>query len=140
MRVVLDTNVIISALLFTGRTSDLTPLWQAGEITPLVSREILDEYIQVLAYPKFHLTENEIRSLIEEEVLPYVQVVKPRKRLNVVRRDPSDDKFIECAVAGKSLVIVSGDKDLLSLETYRNISIMTPVQFLESLGESKKLR
>ena len=131
MRVVLDTNVIISALLFTGRTSELTPLWQAGEITPLLSREILDEYIQVLAYPKFRLAETEIKNLIEEEVLPYVHVIKPRKHLRVVRRDPSDNKFIECAVAGKSLVIVSGDKDLLSLGTYRNISIMTPAQEIQ---------
>ena len=51
-----------------------------------------------------------------------------------------DFNLIECAVAGKSRVIVSGDKDLKSLGTYRNISILTPVQFLESLGESKKLR
>ena len=94
MRVVLDTNVIISALLFTGRTSELTPLWKAGKITPLVSKEILDEYIKVLAYPKFRLTATEIGSLIEEEVLPYFQVIKPRRRLRVVRRDPSDDKFI----------------------------------------------
>ena len=140
MRVVLDTNVIISALLFTGRTSELTPLWQAGEITPLLSKDILDEYIKVLAYPKFRLTATEVGSLIEEEVLPYVQVIKPRRRLRVVRRDPSDDKFIECAVAGKSRIIVSGDKDLLSIGTYRKITIMTPVQFLESLGEFQKLR
>jgi len=140
MRVVLDTNVIISALLFTGRTSELTPLWQRGEITPLLSRDILDEYIKVLAYPKFRLTATEIESLIEKEVLPYVQVIKPRRRLRVVRRDPSDDKFIECAVAGKSRIIVSGDKDLLSVGTYRQITILTPVQFLESLGESQKLR
>ncbi|MSP38421.1 MAG: putative toxin-antitoxin system toxin component, PIN family [Deltaproteobacteria bacterium] len=140
MRVVLDTNVIISALLFSGRTSELTALWQSGEITPLLSKDILDEYIRVLAYPKFHLTAAEIKSLIAEEVLPYVQIVRPRQRFSVIRRDPSDNKFIECAVAGKSRVIVSGDKDLLSLATFRDITIMTPVRFLESLGKNKKLR
>ena len=56
MRVVLDTNVLISALLFSGVASDLVPLWQKEKITVLLSREILEEYLRVLAYPKFQLT------------------------------------------------------------------------------------
>ena len=55
--------------------------------------------------------------------------VKPRGRLNVVRRDPSDNKFLECAVAGKARVIISGDKDLLSLGRHRQIQIQSPAQF-----------
>ena len=53
MRVVLDTNVVVSALLFTGISSKLVPLWQGGVITALVSRNILEEYLRVLSYPKF---------------------------------------------------------------------------------------
>ena len=130
MRVVLDTNAVVSALLFTGISSNLVSLWQKGLITLLLSREVLDEYLRVLSYPKFDLSEGEIKELIQEEILPYAQVVKPKRRLRVVRRDPSDNKFIECAVAGKARVIISGDRDLLSLGRYRQIRIQSPAQFL----------
>jgi putative PIN family toxin of toxin-antitoxin system len=131
VRVVLDTNVVVSALLFTGISSKLLPLWQDNVITVLLSRAILEEYLRVLSYPKFKLSEGDIKGLIEEELLPYVETVKPGRRLCVVDRDPSDDKFIECAVAGKARVIISGDKDLLSIGRYQRILIQSPAQFLE---------
>ncbi len=130
MRVVLDTNVLISALLFTGISSKLVSLWQKGSITPLLSRKVLDEYLRVLSYPKFQLSEEDIKELIREEILPYAEVVKPKRRLRIVQRDPSDNKFLECAVAGKASLIISGDKDLLSLGRYRHIRIQSPAQFL----------
>ena len=135
MRVVLDTNAVVSALLFSGISSELVSLWQKGLITLLLSREILDEYLRVFSYPKFELTEEEIKELIQEEILPYAEVVKPKRRLRVVQRDPSDDKFIECAVAGKARVIISGDKDLLSLGRYRQIRILSPAKFLVDNAE-----
>ncbi len=135
MRVVLDTNVLISALLFTGAPSGLVPLWQSGAITVLLSRAILDEYLRVLSYPRFQLTEAEIRALVEEELLPYFEVVSPKKRLRVIRRDPSDDKFLECAVAGKADVIVSGDNDLLELGNYQRIRIQSAAAFLAAIKE-----
>jgi len=115
VRVVLDTNVVISSLLFTGVSSKLVPLWQSGMITALVSRDIVEEYLRVFSYPKFKLSDAEIKGLIQEELLPYTEVIKPRRRLRVVERDPTDDKFVECAVTGKARVIVSGDKDLLTM-------------------------
>jgi putative PIN family toxin of toxin-antitoxin system len=130
VRVVLDTNAVVSALLFSGISSKLVSLWQKGSITPLLSREVLDEYLRVLSYPKFELSEKEIKELIQEEILPYTEVVKPKRRLRVVQRDPSDNKFLECAVAGNARVIISGDKDLLSLRRYRQIRIQSPAQFL----------
>jgi uncharacterized protein len=93
-------------------------------------RGILEEYLRVLSYPKFQLSEAEIKSLTEEELLPYVEVVNPRRRLRVVERDPSDNKFLECAMTGKARVIISGDKDLLSIGRYRSISIQSPAKFL----------
>jgi putative PIN family toxin of toxin-antitoxin system len=135
VRVVLDTNAIVSALLFSGISSELVSLWQKGLITLLLSREILDEYLRVFSYRKFELTEEEIKELIQEEILPYAEVVKPKRRLRVVQRDPSDDKFIECAVAGKARVIISGDKDLLSLGRYRQIRILSPAKFLADNAE-----
>jgi putative PIN family toxin of toxin-antitoxin system len=130
VRVVLDTNVLVSALLFTGITSEIVPLWQKGVISVLLSRDILEEYLRVLSYPKFELSEAEIKALIGEELLPFITIVKPKRRLSVVKRDPSDNKFLECAPAGKARVIVSGDKDLLSIGHYRRVRIQTPAQFL----------
>jgi putative PIN family toxin of toxin-antitoxin system len=98
---------------------------------------MLDEYLRVFNYPKFELAEEEIKELIQEEILPYVEVVKPKRRSRVVQRDPSDNKFLECAVAGKARVIISGDKDLLTLARYRRIRIQTPAQFL---AENSDLR
>jgi uncharacterized protein len=130
VRVVLDTNVLVSAPLFAGISSELVPLWQRSAITILLSRGILEEYLRVFSYPKFQLSEAEIKGLTEEELLPYVEVVNPRRRLRVVERDPSDNKFLECAVAGKARVIISGDKDLLSIVLYRQIRIQSPAKFL----------
>lgn len=79
MRVVLDTNTLISALLFSGTASRLVPLWQSRRITVLLSGAILQEYLRVLTYPKFHLSDHEVRGLIEEELLPFVETVRVRK-------------------------------------------------------------
>ncbi len=133
MRVVLDTNTLISALLFSGTASRLVPLWQSRRITVLVSRAILEEYLRVLAYPKFRLTGQEIKGLLEEEVLPFVETVRVRRHLAIVRRDPEDNKFFECAVAGRARYLVSGDRDVRELGTYRRITILTPGEFLPHL-------
>ena len=133
-RVVLDTNTLISALLFSGTASRLVPLWQSRRITVLVSKEILEEYLRVLAYPKFQLGDREIRALIEEELLPFVETVRVRRRLAVVRRDPEDNKFLECATASRAKYLVTGDRDLRDLESYRGITVLTVGEFLERMN------
>lgn len=130
MRVVLDTNTLISALLFSSTASRLVPLWQSRRITLLLSKAILHEYLRVLAYPKFRLSNQEIRELIEGQLLPFVETVKVKKRLRVVRRDPEDNKFLECAVAGRAAYLVTGDHDLLALRSYRGITILPVAEFL----------
>ena len=70
MRVVIDTNAFISAVLFEGLTSALLPLWQQRKIRILLSPEILEEYLRVLAYPKFKLSKKEIHFIINRELLP----------------------------------------------------------------------
>lgn len=134
IRVVLDTNTLISALLFSGTASRLVPLWQSRRITVLVSKEILQEYLRVLAYPKFQLGDQEIRALVEEELLPFAETIRVRRRLAVVRRDPEDDKFLECAVAGRAEYLVTGDRDLRELGSYRGITILTVGEFLERMN------
>ena len=95
---------------------------------------MLEEYLRVLAYPKFRLSDQEIRSLVEEELLPFMQTVRIRGRLAVVRRDLDDDKFLECAVAGRAGYLVTGDRDLRELGTFRGITIFTAGEFLERMN------
>ena len=95
---------------------------------------MLEEYLRVLAYPKFRLSDQEIRSLVEEELLPFMQTVRVRGRLAVVRRDPDDDTFLECAVAGRAGYLVTGDRDLRELGSFRGITILTAGEFLERMN------
>ena len=137
MRVVIDTNVLISALLFGGTPGELIPLWQNGRIIPLASREIVDEYIKVLAYPKFELTEAEITYLLHYEILPYFEIVASPSRATkvLVGEDPSDDKFLLCAKRGKAKYIITGDHHLLKLRSYAKLKILTVTQFLSEMQE-----
>ena len=130
VKVVLDTNVLVSALLFTGPVNRLVPLWQEGRFVPLVSKDILVEYLRVLAYPRFELTAEEIRFLIEEVVLPFAVTVKTRPGRAIVRRDPADDKFLHAAAAGRARYVVSGDRHLLAIGAHRGARIVTAREFL----------
>ena len=130
-KVVIDTNVIISALLFGGKPGELIPLWQNSRIKPIVSRDIIDEYIKVLAYPKFELSEKEIQFLLYRQVLPYFKIVETSQGEIIISNDPSDDKFIQCALAGNAKIIVSGDSHLLSRKVYHDIHILSPAQYLD---------
>jgi putative PIN family toxin of toxin-antitoxin system len=132
-RVVIDTNVVISAFLFEGGPGELVPLWKSGRINPLASREIIDEYLRVLTYPKFRLTPEEIDFILYQEILPHFEIVRAEPVPVIVRDDPSDDKFIRCAKAGKAKRIISGDRHLLRLKQYQTIKILTPAQFLAEL-------
>jgi uncharacterized protein len=133
IRAVLDTNVVISALLFSGPPSQLVLAWQSSRLRPVVSAPILDEYIRVLAYPKFKLTPAEIKSLIADELLPFIETVKVRPTPAPSVRDPDDTKFITCATAAGVRWLVSGDDDLLSLQRVQSVEIVSVTTFLKLL-------
>ncbi len=116
-RVVLDTNVVLSALLFGGGATGLVrQAWQAGRLRPLVSTATVQELMRVLAYPKFKLSADEQRELLAD-YLPFAEVVTPPDPPPRVPdcRDPHDLPFLHLAAAGKADMLVSGDADLLSL-------------------------
>ena len=133
IRAILDTNVIISALLFSGPPSQLVSAWQSSRLRPVVSAPILDEYIRVLAYPKFELTSAEIRGLIEEELLPFIETVKVIPSAVPKVRDPDDAKFIICATTAGVRWLISGDDDLLSLHRVQSVEIVSVTAFLQRL-------
>jgi len=130
-RVVLDTNILISALIFRGPLNALVQHWQEGKIRLLVSKDVLLEYLRALSYPKFKLSKADVLSLVKENVLPFAETVKVKTSVSVVREDPEDDKFLALAVDGKADAIVSGDKHLLDLGNFRGIPILRANKFLE---------
>lgn len=132
IRTVIDTNVIVSAILFSGIPGELISLWKSGHIQPLASKDIIYEYIKVLTYPKFDLSEKEINYILYNEILSYFEIVTPKLGPSIIQEDPSDDKFLHCAKAGKAGVIITGDQHLLSLKSYGKIKILTPSQFLDN--------
>lgn len=115
--VVLDTNVVLSALLFGGAfPARLREAWQAVRVVPVASAATAQELVRVLAYPKFKLSTAEQQDLLAD-YLPWVRVVRiPAPPPATPRcRDPFDLPFLHLAIAGKAHALVSGDKDLLAL-------------------------
>ena len=137
-KVVLDTSVLVSALLFRGELSKIVMLWQKGKIIPVISKGTFDELRTVLKYPKFSLSSEEIDSMIENEILPYFEIVEADENIKGICRDPEDDKFIACAVSASADVIVTGDKDLSDLKQYKSIRIIKPTVFLRMFIEGAK--
>lgn len=133
IRIVVDTNVVVSALLFGGSPGKLIAQWKKGTIQPLVSQPIIDEYLRVLAYRKFRLSEPELNFLLYQEILPFFEIVtiEASPRPVIIHNDPSDDMFLHCAKAGEASIIVSGDRHLLDLKSYEQIRIMGPDTFLK---------
>jgi putative PIN family toxin of toxin-antitoxin system len=136
LRVVLDTNCLVSALLFNkARLSPLREYWKAGKFIPLACKETVEELIRVLAYPKFQLTENEIKELLGE-ILPFFEIHELREKCTAIEslRDASDAVFIHLARQSKADFLVSGDADILTLQdSLSGFTIIKPVDFLHSL-------
>ena len=140
MRVVVDTNVLVSsALVPGGPPARLVLAWIEDRFQLITSPELLAELQRVLTRPRVVrriLTSD--GSILLEQLDDRAEVVHPSVRLEVVR-DPDDDRVLEAAVAGMADVIVSGDRDLLDLGEYEGISIVTAAQFLAMLDEFEQL-
>ena len=135
-RWVLDTNVVLSALIRPGGTPGRFRLaWQARMFIPLISRPTAAELIRVLGYPKFKLTPEEQHDLLAD-YLPWTQAVHiadpPPKTPRC--RDPHDLKFLQLALAAKAEALVTGDADLLDLAPHVRVSILKPAQAVELLA------
>jgi len=129
LRVVLDSNVYISAFLFGGVPADVIGLALGGSILVYTSIPILDEIRDVLRRPKFGLSSSQAFTLIEE-IHSLCRIVSSAEPVQAVKEDPDDNKIIECALAAGADVIVSGDSHLLHLQQWRGIKIQTPADFV----------
>ena len=135
MRITIDTNVIVSAIFFGGRPRQLLEELFSKNIEAVASPEILVKYQE---------TFNELRSRYPgkpvhfplTQIAAFFKLVIPSHNYDVCR-DPDDNKFIDCAVEGKCIYIVSGDKDLLSIEQFKNVEIITVSEFFERYQSEK---
>lgn len=134
MRVVLDTNVLISGLLIPGGPpGKIVDLWTENKITVIVSQALIEEFFDVLLRPKFKRAGTVIERqdllicLLEMENSVFVF---PKVNMHVVKEDPEDNHVLECALEGKVQYIISGDTHLLALSEFQGISIVAPAEFI----------
>jgi putative PIN family toxin of toxin-antitoxin system len=127
--VVIDTNVIISSL-WGGNPVKVMELWDKNRFIALISREILDEYLDVLS--RFRPADEDL----EQFIMLFMnrnksQIIKTKSKINAIKTDPADNKFLECAVDGGARFIVSGDTHLLALKEHKKIRILSPAEFVK---------
>ena len=128
MKIVIDTNVIASAIFFGGRPKELIEHLVYRRVDAYASTEIISEYRETIEelserYP------NRPNNIPLTDILFAMKMVEPTTHVDICR-DPDDNKFIDCAIDGGCIYIVSGDKDLLSLKSYGDIEIVTVSVFL----------
>ncbi|HLF98834.1 MAG TPA: putative toxin-antitoxin system toxin component, PIN family [Acidimicrobiia bacterium] len=129
MRVVLDTNVLVSAFLFPGGNPEAVYRRAIdGRLAMVTSAPLLSELARVLT-DKFGWEQAMSDSALTQVVV-IATVVEPTERLDVVRDDPADDRVLEAAVAGAAEVVVSGDRHLLRIGEFRGIRMLSPADFL----------
>ncbi len=129
LKIVIDTNVFISSF-FGGVPKEIINLWKKGEIVLCLSQEIIEEYLEVLN--RLGLKDKkEIANLTRLFAEGYNSIFTTKTpNLNVVKDDPDDNKFLECAVALGSKIVISGDKHLKDIKKYIDIEIMSPKEFI----------
>lgn len=136
MNAVLDTNVLISAIIATGIPHEVVVAGYAGEYRIVASEATIQEFRETLQkYPeRFGLDDDEIQTEVET-LQYYAEFAAPDEELSVVDADPDDDKFLEVAVTANADYVVSGDQHLLDIESFRGIDILTPREFYDALDD-----
>lgn len=131
MRVVIDTNIFVSSF-FGGNPRRIIDLWRKEKITLCLSKDILDEYVEVLQGIGLQ-GEAEIEELLSLFAKGFnILFTTKTPTIWAVKNDPDDDKFIECAVALKAEVIITGDRTIEGIGEYMGVKIFTPQQFLKN--------
>lgn len=127
MNIVIDTNVVISGVFFGGAPRLVLEAVVGKNVSAFATTEIVDEYNEIVA-EMIHRKQGHLSTSVLSPFIQNLHMIETESEIQA-SRDPDDDKFIECAVDSKSLFIVSGDKDLLVLENYQNIEIITAAEF-----------
>ena len=130
MKVILDTNVLISGIFFGGPPLQILKAWHGSNLELLVSYEILEEYVEV--------GERLMKKYPNVDPFPIIELIGLNATIvsaypleRSVSKDPDDDKFLACATSGKGSHVISGDKHLLDVLNYQGIKIVSPRQFVD---------
>lgn len=135
MKAILDTNVLISGIFFSGVPSEILSAWRDEKIELIISPEILEEYRRVGEEMEIKFPGIEVAPFLELLAIE-ATMVEAKDLGEAVCTDPDDDKFLACALSSKAKVICSGDKALLKTSGYRGIEVLTPRSFADRfLGE-----
>jgi putative PIN family toxin of toxin-antitoxin system len=136
-RVVFDTTTVVSALFFShGRLVWLRQHWREKGCVPLISRPTVAELTRILGYPKFQLSRDEQQELLAD-YLPYCKVIEPTGRCPLLCRDTKDQPFLDLAEAGEAGLLVSGDRDLLTLGGRTTFLIESPEAYFRRISEER---
>jgi putative PIN family toxin of toxin-antitoxin system len=132
VKVVIDTNVFVSGIFFSGPPCQILKAWEDGKFQIAISEDIIVEYRRILESLAAKIKEVDVESIleivfVEAELVPSISFNEP------VCEDPDDDKFLACGSVKKSDYIISGDKHLLKIGNYENTAIVTPRYFLDNL-------
>ncbi len=134
LKVIIDTNVAISGLLWKGLPNDILKLARDGFIEICSTKTIFEELVRVLGYNRFQKRFKELGLSIEDIVDYYEDIVgfySENSKVDIIKTDDSDNRFIEAAIDSGSSIIITGDEHLLKIKEYRNIMILNPREFLE---------
>ena len=131
MRAIIDTNVFVSGIFWEGNfCSQIIDKWKNKKFELVSSMDILKEFAETLRNFKIQMSDEMIeewRNLIIESSV----IINPKIKLNVIKEDPDDNKFLEAGISGNADLIISQDKHLLKLKSYQGIKIITPKEFLK---------
>ena len=134
LRVVADTNVLVSAAIAKGNEYPLLKEAKLGHIRLALSLQIIKELKGVLSRPKFGFSNEQVESVVKH-IISVSEIIITTSEIDVVRADPDDNRIIEAAIDGNADYIVSGDKDLLRLQKFRNIKIIPAAAFLRLIPQ-----
>lgn len=129
MKIVVDTNVVISGIFFGGNPRKIVEAVADGSVDAYATTEILDEYMGIIDY-MIEKKQGKLNTNVLSPLFSSLKLIETETEVEICR-DPDDDKFLECAIDAKALYIVSGDNDLLTIKEYEGIQIITAKDFCD---------
>ena len=136
MRVVCDTNILVSGFLFGGSCREIIGMVSKGKIDGFTSSALIAELEEVLVRPKFGLPMSQVAAIVDLVRQTFLSV-SPAERVTIVADDPDDDAVLEAALAANADLIVSGDSHLLVLGEFRGIGIVSPADFIRETNRQQ---
>ncbi len=130
MKLVVDTNVVVSGIFFSGPPYQILNAWRHGKIKLVLSPEIFSEYQRVAEKLSNQFEEVDLSAWLEL-LLANSSIVESAPLKESVCEDPDDDKFLACALASDATFIISGDKHLLDISGYRGVAVIRPRSFVD---------